>query len=81
MSDVNNTLIITECEDCDEGTIYWRKGTSICHVCHGTGQVEYDTIYDCIEDAMIDYPDAVEIYFYDEEDYEREEKQEIVEVG
>jgi hypothetical protein len=81
MSDVNNTLIITECEDCDEGTIYWRKGTSICHVCYGTGQVEYDTIYDCIEDAMIDYPDAVEIYFYDEEDYEREEKQEIVEVG
>jgi len=81
MSDVNNTLIITECEDCDEGTIYWRKGTSICHVCYGTGQVEYDTIYDCIEDAMIDYPDAVEIFFYDEEDYEREEKQEIVEVG
>lgn len=77
----SNTRIISECKDCEEGTIYWKHGTSVCHVCYGTGQVEYEEMYDCIDDAMIDYPDAVEIYFYDEEDDEREAQQEIVEMG
>ena len=81
MFNVSNTTVLMNCKDCEEGTIYWRKGTSVCHVCHGTGQVEYDEMYDCIEDAMIDYPDAVEIFFYNEEDDEREEKQEAMEVG
>ena len=70
-----NTTVYLDCKDCNEGTIYWGESTSsVCHVCYGTGQVEYDEVYECIEDAMIDYPDAVEILFYNEEDYAGKEE-------
>ena len=71
-----NTTVYLDCKDCVEGTIMWGENTSsVCHVCYGTGQVEYDEVYECIEDAMIDYPDAVEIFFYNEkEEDERKEK-------
>ena len=71
-----NTTIIYECADCDQGLRYWKEDRSTeCGECCGTGQIEYEETYNCIEDVMIDYPDAVEIFFYNEkEEDERKEK-------
>lgn len=70
----DNTTITMPCIDCNEGYIFWnapphKPVVSDCMICGGEGTVEYSAIYDCIQDAIEDYPHAIMIDF----DFEDEE--------
>jgi len=67
-----NTLITMECEDCDFGEVVYVNNIIPCHVCFGTGIIEYEEVYDNLDDVIEDYPRAIFIKRYDDD--ERKEK-------
>jgi DnaJ-class molecular chaperone len=75
MSSTSNTIVRVACADCDgQGTVEaytyspWQVGpTQTCGWCDGRGYIDYEEIYDSIEDAKADYPDSIGIFFKEEE--------------
>ena len=66
--DDGKVLVVCPCKEC-QGTgmlemaryTYTSVDDRPCFACDGTGVVEYDEVYDSLEDAFVDYPEATKI--------------------
>jgi DnaJ-class molecular chaperone len=74
MSSTSNTIVRVPCADCEgQGTVEaythkpWELGaTQTCDWCNGMGYIDYEEMYDSMEDAKADYPDSIGISFKEE---------------
>lgn len=63
-------IIVCRCVDCEgtgkvEMTRYTFTGLDEkpCYTCDGYGVIEYSELYESVEDALEDYPEALKINF------------------
>ena len=63
--ELGKCVVKVPCEECDGNGGFEPfnpyEGERLCFWCDGTKVAEFEEVYDTYEDALADYPDAVEI--------------------